>query len=136
MRHLRRYSTVAEASINQTRLARPSATQPPAGFAPLGTPAHASSEPSLLGQDHAVIRAHDDTDEDYRAKQRLLAASLRCYADCPDNEHEIVAIVARAGADIAARRYLTVATAAESDALHDAAMARLRARLAADDPAS
>ena len=44
---------------------------------------------------------------------------------------EILAMVARADADVAAGRFVTVAGPADSEALHAATMARLRDRLAA-----
>ena len=43
---------------------------------------------------------------------------------------EIVAMVARAEADVAAGRFVTISGPADSEALHDATMARLRARIA------
>jgi Arc/MetJ-type ribon-helix-helix transcriptional regulator len=58
--------------------------------------------------------------------------ALHLYADLLDSDDEIAEIVERADADIAAGRYVTVRTQADSDALHDAAMDRLRARLATD----
>ncbi len=45
-------------------------------LAPPGTPPHVAVAASLRGQAHNVIRAEDDTDEDYEARSRLLAASL------------------------------------------------------------
>lgn len=62
--------------MNEIRPPRRRAPQPPPEFAPPGTPVHVAVDPSLLDQDHVVIRADDDTDEDYQAKQRLLAAAL------------------------------------------------------------
>jgi Arc/MetJ-type ribon-helix-helix transcriptional regulator len=62
-----------------------------------------------------------------------VATALRLYADHLDAEDEIAAIVERADADIAAGRYVTLTTQADSDALHEAAMSRLRARIAAGD---
>jgi Arc/MetJ-type ribon-helix-helix transcriptional regulator len=59
--------------------------------------------------------------------------ALRFYADLLDSDDEIAGIVERADADIAARRYVTVRTKADSEALHEAAMDRLRMRLVADD---
>jgi hypothetical protein len=47
-----------------------------AEFAPAGTPLHVAVAPGLLEAGHVVIRANDDTDEDYEAKQRLLDAVL------------------------------------------------------------
>ena len=37
---------------------------------------HVAVAPGLLDQAHVVIRADDDTDEEYAAKQRLLDAAL------------------------------------------------------------
>ena len=62
-----------------------------------------------------------------------VATALRLYADHLDAEDEIAAIVERADADLAAGRQVMVATPEDGEALHDAAMSRLRARLAADD---
>ena len=62
--------------MNEIRSPRRRASQPPHELAPPGTPVHVAVEPSLLNQDHVVIRADDDTDEDYQAKQHLLAAAL------------------------------------------------------------
>jgi Arc/MetJ-type ribon-helix-helix transcriptional regulator len=76
--------------------------------------------------DRQVAEGHAATQADY------VTAALRLYADHLDTEDEIATIAARADADIAAGRYVTVTTQEDSDALHDAAMARLRARLAAD----
>lgn len=45
-------------------------------LAPPGTPPHVAVAPGLLDRKHVVIRADDDTDEDYAAKQRLLDAAL------------------------------------------------------------
>lgn len=47
-----------------------------ADLAPPGTPPHVAVAPGLLDRKHVVIRADDDTDEDYAAKQRLLDAAL------------------------------------------------------------
>jgi Arc/MetJ-type ribon-helix-helix transcriptional regulator len=58
--------------------------------------------------------------------------ALRLYAEFLDSNDEIAEIVERADADIAAGRYVTVKTQADSDALHEAAMDRLRAQLAID----
>jgi hypothetical protein len=49
---------------------------PEADLAPPGTPPHVAVAPGLLDQQHVVIRADDDTDEDYEAKQQLLDAVL------------------------------------------------------------
>jgi Arc/MetJ-type ribon-helix-helix transcriptional regulator len=58
--------------------------------------------------------------------------ALRLYAELLDADGEIAEIVQRADADIAAGHYVTVRTQADSDALHGAAMDRLRAQLAID----
>ena len=47
-----------------------------ADLAPAGTPLHVAVAPGVLDKEHVVIRADDDTDEDYEAKQRLLDAML------------------------------------------------------------
>lgn len=60
--------------------------------------------------------------------------ALRLYAEHLDAEDEIAAMVERADADLAAGRFVTVATAEDSQILHKSAMARLRARLVEDDP--
>jgi hypothetical protein len=58
---------------------RPTPPQPLASepeLAPPGTPPHIAVAPGLLDQNHVVIRAEDDSDEDYEALCRLLAAAL------------------------------------------------------------
>lgn len=45
-------------------------------LAPPGSPPHVAVAPGLLDHDHAVIRSDDDTDEDYEARRRVLAAAL------------------------------------------------------------
>jgi len=45
-------------------------------LAPPGTPPHVAVAPGVLDKDHVVIRAADDTDEDYGARTRLFAAAL------------------------------------------------------------
>lgn len=62
----------------------------------------------------------------------FLLQAAQLYADHLDAENEIAAMVERADADVAAGRYATVATPEDSQALHEAAMARLRARMASD----
>ena len=59
----------------------------------------------------------------------FLAEAVRLYADHLEAEDEIAGMVDRADADLAAGRYVTVATPGDSQALHESAMARLRARL-------
>ncbi len=51
-----------------------SARQPE--LAPPGTPPHVAVAAGLRDQAHVVIRADDDTDEDYETRSRLLAAAL------------------------------------------------------------
>jgi Arc/MetJ-type ribon-helix-helix transcriptional regulator len=58
--------------------------------------------------------------------------ALRLYAELLNSDDEIVEIVERADADIAAGRYVTVRTQADSEALHEAAMDRLRMKMATD----
>ena len=60
--------------------------------------------------------------------------ALRLYAEHLEAEDEIAAMAERADADLAAGRFVTVATAEDGQVLHEDAMARLRARLAEDDP--
>jgi hypothetical protein len=43
---------------------------------PPGTPPHVAVAVGLQEQAHDIIRAEDDTDEDYEARRRLLAAAL------------------------------------------------------------
>ena len=57
--------------------------------------------------------------------------SLADQSDAAALNAEIVAMVARADADVAAGRFVTISGPADSEALHDATMARLRARIAA-----
>ncbi|PPQ28580.1 ribbon-helix-helix domain-containing protein [Rhodopila globiformis] len=66
------------------------------------------------------------------SKADYIVEALRLYADHLDAEDEIAGMAERADADIAAGRYVTVATPEDSEALHQAAMTRLRARLAAE----
>ena len=62
----------------------------------------------------------------------FLAEAVRLYADHLEAEDEIAGMVDRADADMAAGRHVTVATPEDSQALHESAIARLRARLAED----
>lgn len=50
---------------------------PDTDLAPPGTPPHVAVAPGLLDQPHVVAREDDDTDADYEARCRLLAAALR-----------------------------------------------------------
>jgi len=54
---------------------RTSTSQQPE-LAPPGSPPHVVVAPGLLDQEHVVIRADDDTDEDYEARCRVFAAAL------------------------------------------------------------
>jgi hypothetical protein len=45
-------------------------------LAPSGSAPHVAVAARLRDQPHVVIRAEDDTDEDYEARSRLLAAAL------------------------------------------------------------
>lgn len=50
-------------------------------FAPAGAPPHVAVAPGVLDQDHIVVRADDDTDEDYAARSRVFAAALAFARD-------------------------------------------------------
>jgi Arc/MetJ-type ribon-helix-helix transcriptional regulator len=76
--------------------------------------------------DRQVAEGRAASEADY------VTEALRLYADLLDSDDEIAEIVERADADIAAGRYVTVRTPADNEALHEAAMDRLRARLATD----
>ena len=75
--------------------------------------------------DRQVAEGHAASEADF------LTQAARLYADHLDAESEISLLVERADADMAAGRHTMVATPEDSNA-HDAAMARLRARLAGD----
>ena len=45
-------------------------------LAPSSTPPHIAVAPGLLDREHVAIRHEGDTDEDYEASKRLLAALL------------------------------------------------------------
>lgn len=62
----------------------------------------------------------------------FLTRAIELYDDHLGAEDEIAAMVARADADVAAGRFLTDATAHDSAAEHEAAMARVRRQLGAD----
>lgn len=68
------------------------------------------------------------------SEAEFLAEAVRMYSDHLDAEDEVTRMVGRADADMAAGRYVTVATAEDSQACHEAAMRRLRTRLANDAP--
>jgi hypothetical protein len=74
-----------------------------------------------------VAEGHASNEADF------LAQAARFYAEHLEVMGEIAAMVERADADIAAGRYAVVADADDSRALHDAAMIRLRARMADRD---
>ena len=78
----------------------------------------------VIEQQVAKGRASNEAD--------FLAEAVRLYAEHLEAEDEIAGMVNRADADMAAGRYVTVATPEDSQALHESAMARLRARLAED----
>jgi Arc/MetJ-type ribon-helix-helix transcriptional regulator len=60
-----------------------------------------------------------------------IVEALRLCTDHLEAEDEIAGMAERTDADMAAARYVSVATPEDSEALRQAAMARLRARLAA-----
>ncbi len=62
--------------MNEIRPPRPRRAKPQPELAPPGTPPHVAVAPGLLDHEHIVIRADDDTDEDYADKQRQLDAVL------------------------------------------------------------
>ncbi len=76
--------------------------------------------------DRQIAEGHALSEADF------LVQAAQLYADHLDAEDEIAAMVERADADVAAGRYAMVATPEDSQALHKAAMARLRARMASD----
>ena len=57
-----------------TKPVRPAQQQPE--LTPPGSPPHVAVAPGVLDHDHAVIRSDDDTDEDFEARRRVLAAAL------------------------------------------------------------
>nr|WP_294545951.1 hypothetical protein [uncultured Rhodopila sp.] len=58
-----------------TILDRPALPDPKLGSP--DEPVHVAVAPGLLDQKHVVDREEDDTDADYEARSRLLAAALR-----------------------------------------------------------
>ncbi|MGA3400506.1 MAG: hypothetical protein ABSC95_14900 [Acetobacteraceae bacterium] len=76
--------------------------------------------------DRQIAEGHALSEADF------LVQAAQLYADHLDAADEIAAMVERADADIAAGRYAMVATPEDSRALHEAAKARLRARVASD----
>ncbi len=62
--------------MNELRPPRRRRAETPPDLAPPGTPPHVAVAPGLLDHEHVVIRADDDTDEDYEANQLLLDAAL------------------------------------------------------------
>ena len=57
---------------------------------------------------------------------------LGISSEAASADAEILAMVARADADVAAGRFVTISGPADAEALHEAAMARLRGRIATD----
>jgi Arc/MetJ-type ribon-helix-helix transcriptional regulator len=76
--------------------------------------------------DRQVAEGRAASEADY------VTEALHLYAELLDSDDEIAEIVERADADVAAGRYVTVRTQADSEALREAAMDRLRTRLATD----
>jgi hypothetical protein len=62
--------------MNEIRPPRRRRAKPQPDLAPPGTP-HVAVAPGLLDREHVVTREDDDTDADYEARCRLLAAALR-----------------------------------------------------------
>lgn len=48
----------------------------PSELAPAGSAPHIAVAPGVLDREHVVIRADDDTDEDFERRSQLLAAAL------------------------------------------------------------
>lgn len=66
--------------MNDTPHLPPSREQPESEsseIAPPGAPPHVAVAPGVLDQEHVVIRAADDTDQDYEARSRVFAAALK-----------------------------------------------------------
>jgi len=76
--------------------------------------------------DRQIAEGHASSEADF------LVRAAELYADHLEAEDEIAAMVERADADVAAGRYATVVTQEDSQTLHEAAMARLHARMASD----
>jgi len=76
--------------------------------------------------DRQIAEGHAASEADY------LAEAARLYAEYLDAENEIAEMIERADDDVAAGRYALVITPEDSQALHESAMDRLRARLASD----
>jgi Arc/MetJ-type ribon-helix-helix transcriptional regulator len=62
----------------------------------------------------------------------FLLEAARRFAEDLDAEQEIAAIAMRGIADMEAGRFVTISSAADTEALHQRIMDRLRARLASD----
>lgn len=60
----------------KTAMKRRRPAAPPPELAPPGAPPHVAVAPGVLDQAHVVIRADDDSDEDYAARCRVFAAAL------------------------------------------------------------
>jgi Arc/MetJ-type ribon-helix-helix transcriptional regulator len=63
-----------------------------------------------------------------------VADALLAYSDHLDVSDDIAEMVQRADVDMGAGRFVTVSTPSDSHELHEAIMARLRERMAGDDP--
>ena len=64
----------------------------------------------------------------------FIANALWLYVGHLEAEDEIAAMAQRADADMAARRFVTVSSPEDSDALHQPTMDRLRSNLVSDTP--
>jgi hypothetical protein len=62
--------------MNEIRPPRRRRAEKRPDLAPPGTPPHVAVAPALLDHKHVVIRADDDTEKDYAARQLLLDAAL------------------------------------------------------------
>lgn len=63
-------------AMNKVGPPRPRRAKPRPELAPPGTPVSLIVAPGLLTREHGAIREDDDTDEDFEASKRLLAAVL------------------------------------------------------------
>ena len=77
---------------------------------------------SLIERQVAEGRAASEAD--------FVAEAVRLYADYLQSGDDIAAMVERADADVAAGRYVTVATPGDSEAAHQQMVRHLRAKLA------
>ena len=79
---------------------------------------------SIIDRQIAEGRAQSEAD--------YVAEALRAYSEHLDAEDEIAEMVQRADANVASGRFKMVETPEDSEALHEATMSRLRARMADD----